>query len=494
MIRLTTLVVITLMTAQNAIAFCGFYVAKADATLFNKTSQVIIARDGNRSTITMSSDYDGDVKDFAMVVPVPVVLDRKDIRTISSWIFKRLDDYSAPRLAEYYDPQPCPRPILKREISANADYSWFADGSNTALFYSSNANGVSVEAKYKVDEYDILILSATESSGLKRWLLENNYNIPKGAEEVLEPYIRDGMKFFVAKVNLSRLELRGSKTLNPIQVSFESPKFMLPIRLGMANAKGDQDMIVYALSKKGRVETSNYRTVKIPTNQNIPLNIQENFATFYKDVFETTYERNFGKPVFLEYAWNISGTVTTKCDPCVGPPPMYTDLKSAGASWLNFKKPNTAQSSFNYGDCFFTRLHVRYNRENFPQDLEFINTPNKEQFQGKYVIRHPSAGKFDCEKAIAYLHNLRLQRQIEVVNLAHLTGKNTVHYDSYIHEFDRFLPKEANDIMENKASFFSLEPDDSNFYNKVSAYLFYATVIALILLSLFMKSRRTKAN
>ena len=84
---LTTLLLFPLTTGLHA--FCGFYVAKADATLTNKASQVIIVRDGNRSAITMSSDFQGDVKDFAMVVPVPVVLKRDDIKVLERVIFDR---------------------------------------------------------------------------------------------------------------------------------------------------------------------------------------------------------------------------------------------------------------------------------------------------------------------------------------------------------------------------------------------------------------------
>ena len=62
--------------------------------------------------------------------------------------------------------------------------------------------GVKVEAKYTVGEYDILILSAKESGGLKTWLLRNNYKIPANANEVLYPYIKSKMKFFVVKVNV----------------------------------------------------------------------------------------------------------------------------------------------------------------------------------------------------------------------------------------------------------------------------------------------------
>ncbi|HUR09809.1 MAG TPA: DUF2330 domain-containing protein, partial [Flavitalea sp.] len=92
---------------QNAAAFCGFYVSKADGTLKNKTSQVILVRDGNRNVITMYNDFQGDFKDFAMVVPVPVVLQKKDIKVVDQQIFNTLNEYSKPRLVEYYDQNPC---------------------------------------------------------------------------------------------------------------------------------------------------------------------------------------------------------------------------------------------------------------------------------------------------------------------------------------------------------------------------------------------------
>ena len=74
---------LVLMTTLQADAFCGFYVARADAKLFNKTSQVILVRNGERSTITMSSDFQGNVKDFAMVIPLgrPVTCPRSGVRS-----------------------------------------------------------------------------------------------------------------------------------------------------------------------------------------------------------------------------------------------------------------------------------------------------------------------------------------------------------------------------------------------------------------------------
>jgi hypothetical protein len=146
--------------------------------------------------------------------------------------------------------------------------------------------GVTVEASFSVGEYDIVILSAKESNGLETWLRQNDYRMPQGANQLLQPYIRQNMKFFVAKVNLGEFEKAGSQFLRPLQIAYESPKFMLPIRLGMINATSEQDLIVYVLSPKGQAEITNYRTVNVPSDSQIPVFVKNEFGDFYKAMFE----------------------------------------------------------------------------------------------------------------------------------------------------------------------------------------------------------------
>ena len=55
-------------------AFCGFFVSGAEAPLHNSASQVVLMRNGNHTVLTMSNNYQGPPQDFAMVVPVPVVV------------------------------------------------------------------------------------------------------------------------------------------------------------------------------------------------------------------------------------------------------------------------------------------------------------------------------------------------------------------------------------------------------------------------------------
>src|SRR5678815_2483399 len=107
---------------------------------------------------------------------------------------------------------------------------------------TARLNVVKIEAKFDVAEYQILILSAKEATGLEDWLKLNHYKIPEGAEPLLRPYIESGSKFFVAKVDPAKVHFdHGQAMLSPLRFHYDSDDFVLPIRLGLANSAGTQD-------------------------------------------------------------------------------------------------------------------------------------------------------------------------------------------------------------------------------------------------------------
>jgi hypothetical protein len=424
-------------------AFCGFYVAKADVKLTNKTSQVIIARSNGQTVVTMESDFQGELKDFALVVPVPEVLKRSQIRVVRPDIFTKINAYSGPRLVEYHDQSPC-APVRLYSGNVTRTEAIMLEEMEMTDSARPRKERVKIEAKYTVGGYDILILSAKESDALESWLLDNDYKIPDGAAEVLEPYIKNKLKFFVVKVNLVEFGKLKIDKLQPIQMTFRTEKFGLPIRLGMANADGDQDMVVYALSDQGRVETTNYRTIEVPSNMNIPTVLRSDFNRFYGDLYTKAWEKAGKNITMLEYAWDISGYQAVKCDPCPSPPLAYNDLREAGVFWLN------SQNRVNYiGQLFFTRMRFRYNREHFPQDLQFQVTPNKQAFQARYVMQNMARGNMKCNQGFAYLQQVKNRRKKELKTLAKLTGWNAeAFYPNYIAEVDGMIerhPENAND-------------------------------------------------
>jgi hypothetical protein len=199
---------------------------------------------------------------------------------------------------------------------------------------------------------------------------------------------------------------------------------MLPIRLGMINATTEQDLIVYILSPQGQAEITNYRTVKVPSDVNIPVFVKNEFGDFYKSMFQTSYTKEDKKVGFLEYTWDMSS-----CDPCSAEPLNNEELKQAGVFWLDNNSSDRPvsrrfRSRFPSSSVFITRLHVRYTRNKFPEDLMFQTTSQRDFFQGRYILQHPFTGNLECSAGRQYKSSLNQRFEKEARTLARLTNWN----------------------------------------------------------------------
>lgn len=404
----SVLITLSLLLPAQAFPFCGFYAGKADAKLFNNTSRVVIARDGDQTVLTMENDYKGDASEFAMIIPVPGILKREQIKISNKATIDYVDAYSAPRLAEYFDPDPC-------KLRRSSDTAALGAVGTYRPLTKQKTHGVKVEVEYSIGEYDIVILSGEESNGIVRWLNDNGYTISAGAENVINSYLKQDMFFFVAKVNIEKQEKSGYADLRPLQISYTHPRFMLPIRLGMVNADKPQELYVYIFTRNGRVETTNYKTVRIPTDIEVPLFVKNDFGNFYKAVFDKQVANQGMRSVFLEYAWNMK----QKCDPCVEQPLSTEQLHDLGIFWV--EHDSNKRRSY---PVFITRLHLRYDRQHFPADLMFQETADQSNFQGRYVVHNPwrmiSASCPERRRYDAYERPLRAERHAK--NMALITN------------------------------------------------------------------------
>ena len=495
-------------TGIVAHAFCGFYVAGSGQKMFNDATQVVLMRDGTRTVLSMQNDYRGPLEDFAMVVPVPVVLKPTDVKVLDQGVFARTDSLGSPRLVEYWEQDPCPPPEEEYEDrkyerrptptlatpkkmaprmmadesgmgdpgppaahrarpavppvlasfsvsppSVTADLAtqmtwsfayanepWptpsctvdhgvgrVAPGMTSPLTLPATAtltltcansagksekqvkvSAIKIEGKFDVAEYQILILSATEATGLEQWLTQSGYKIPKDAEPLLRPYIENGSKFFVAKVDPKKVHMvDGHAALSPLSFHYESEDFSLPIRLGMANSSGKQDLIVNILSADKRFEVANYKNVFIPTNFDVKPSVKTRFGEFYAALFDKTVEANPGA-VVTEYAW--TAVPNYHCDPCTDADITSPDLMALGADTLGGPM---AQGRF-----VLTRLHARYGKSDMKDDLRFREakpvTGGREQwgktgleygaipsqqnfFQARFAVRHYWTGPIACK-------------------------------------------------------------------------------------------------
>jgi hypothetical protein len=405
------------MAPGAADAFCGFYVSPGEGQLTADATQVVLMRKGTRTVLSMQNNYKGPVESFAMVIPVPTVLKEADVKTLPKAVFENVERMGAPRLVEYWEQDPCNPRTHGTGVGFGA-----GSGAPGAVRMSKQSIelGVTVEAQFAVGEYQIVILSAKEATGLDTWLRREKYNIPKGAEPLLRPYVEGGMKFFVAKVDVKKVKfVDGRADLSPLRFHYDHTEFALPIRLGLANSTGTQDLIVSILAPGQRYEVANYKNVTIPTNLDVTDDVRTRFGAFYASLFDRTVERNPGA-VVTEYAWQA-----TTCDPCPGPALNYQDFITLGADVL--EPTAAAPASPPAGgrvrrpmpsmDFVLTRLHARYGKD-IKDDLVFkAATPivggrehvvsgtrleegaqpsSINNFQGRYAIRHKWTGPIKC--------------------------------------------------------------------------------------------------
>jgi hypothetical protein len=392
------------LSALPSHAFCGFYVSGADQSLYNDATMVVMMRSGTKTVLSMQNNYQGPPEAFALVVPVPQVLQKDNVRTLPREIFAKVDQLAAPRLVEYWEQDPCAPPymddMIVEEMVSTGVLRRFSEGEKRDL-------GVKVEAQFEVGEYDVVILSARDSSGLDTWLRQEKYNIPAGADVALRPYVEAGTKFFVAKVIPEKVTFQdGRAVLSPLRVHYDSEQFTLPVRLGLLNSQGEQDLIVHILAPSQRYEVANYDNAFIPTNLRVRHEVRSSFGAFYDSLF-----REVGRPgtVVTEYSWDAGS-----CDPCPTPPLDGNQLATLGGDVVG--------NSDTYG-YVLTRLHYRYGKDGLKDDLVFKKADpvaggrgmpdptgmlserqpkpdSHNQFQGRYVMLNPWTGPIACDNPV----------------------------------------------------------------------------------------------
>jgi hypothetical protein len=453
-LTVTLSIALLLLTVRRADAFCGFYVSGADTKLFANASQVVLMREGTRTVLSMQNDYQGPLESFALVVPVPVVLQKENVKTLPREIFARLDQLDAPRLVEYWEQDPCQQG--NAQIGGRRRFEGAAASPRPAAAKSKDL-GVTIEAQFTVGEYEIVVLGAKDSSGLDTWLRREGYKIPEGSEPFLRPYVASGSKFFVAKVDVTKVKMtdavdprdgKKSATLSPLRFHYDAPDLALPVRLGLVSSAGTQDLIVHVLGKGKRYEVANYPNVTIPTNLDVAESAKGAFGPFYAALFDRTIAKT-PRAVVTEYAWDAGS-----CDPCPAPPLTDSELVTLGADVLpsvssesdlmerdllkalgadagpsSPSRPPPASGPVPrrryYGVRSFvlTRLHARYTRDSLGEDLVFREAPPliggrevrradgtletaavvapeagraANGFQGRYAVRHGWTGPIQC--------------------------------------------------------------------------------------------------
>jgi hypothetical protein len=188
----------------------------------------------------------------------------------------------------------------------------------------------------------------------------------------------------------------------------------LPVRLGLLNSAGVQDLIVTIVAAE-RYEVQNHPNLLIPTNIQVSEQARERFGAFYAALFDRLNARSPGAAV-TEYAWDAGS-----CDPCPTPPLTPEELSTLGADVLPVAGPILAEGVRpGFSSSFVvTRLHLRYGKDTLGDDLVFRAAPpitggrgmpgslaeldrrvqvtGTNSFQARYAVLHQWSGPIECD-------------------------------------------------------------------------------------------------
>lgn len=463
---LVTLVVLVLVVSLPAQALPGFYVGKSAGDRAAYETHMVVMRKDERSVITIMPDYEGPFDSFALVLAVPadVTLDR--VRTLKREFVDRVDQVSAPRFHEWWEVDPCepgePEQEWQRSLKADPNSAFLGGGGPTpGTAPVARELFVNVKSDVKQGEYTFSLVSAP--ANLAAVLKTKGYVLPANAASAIEPYARAGSSFLIAEVDPKRIELTGSSRaqLSPIRYESERPVDSLPVRLGLLNARGMQELIVYVLHPEQRFEAKNYPNAFPPTNIEVEASVKERIGEFYAALHDLQLKKN-PEAILNEYAWQSSGCGEPCPNAALEPaellslggdaleaalpaevreaplPPQTEEEKRAERAALGVLPPNMQPRRKKELDkerriafrnrgiierqkYLVSRLHHRYDKSNLPNDIQIgtaspvrggigvpkgerrdasteVTAASENRFQVRYNTFHPWAGMQKCDK------------------------------------------------------------------------------------------------
>ncbi|MCB0404364.1 MAG: DUF2330 domain-containing protein [Bdellovibrionales bacterium] len=392
----------------GAFAYVPVIVGKTPERLFSGASQVVIAREGKRTAVTVASTYRGGQKEFVLIIPVPTLLTPEQVSVGELQSVQRLDAFSAPRIVESSDQDPCEPQSTKKSSKI---IEGLAPGASL---------GFGRDAAADAGDYKLITLNAADTDSLEDWLGRRGYQVPKNIGAAIKESLLKGMKFLLVEITLSGTDATAYRFLRPIQFAFEADDLSIPLTLGKAGVEKEQEVSFYFVTRRGRVLPQDLKLVSLPAGVEIPEFVKEKFPAFYRAVFSKQFEKDDSKALVLEYAWNMGW-----CDPCATDPLNTEELRQLGVFWLD-EGDSTKKSQMIWPpgggpvEAFVTRIHARQGAE---ERLLFREAKTAENFQAKFAIRHPwIPPQRACAQATDYMRRAKGRRESEAQTLVGLTG------------------------------------------------------------------------
>ncbi len=251
--RLVCAATFAAVCAVNSIAAaCGGFFCNAGQPIDQTGEQILFIADGDRISAYIQIQYTGTAESFGWILPVP---DTPTIEVSSDQLFAQLNATLQPQFS-----------VNWRELgncNRGQGFSMACGAADGATAQSDDEsggrNGVEVLSSEQVGPFDTVVLAATDTQALFEWLDNNDYDIPAETVNLTQPYIDMAGTRFVA-VRLSKGQEVGN--IQPLVVTYEADKPMIPIQLTAVAAQDDMGLLVHIVGPE-RAVPENYQLLEL---------------------------------------------------------------------------------------------------------------------------------------------------------------------------------------------------------------------------------------
>src|SRR5262249_24667494 len=318
----------------TASAFPGFFAYKGGKPV-NRSTHVVLMMKGDTTVVTVMPDYEGDLKPFVVVMPVPDDVKADQVKTLRRDFVDRVDQITAPRFHEFWEMDPCEEGKNEQEWERDLHVSGSGflgmdvrggEGADGPKFKPSKEMNLTVDTDFKQGDETFSLVPAADAADIAGVLKRKGYTAPEGANQAVEPYVKAGMSMLVTEVETKKVELVGGDPAlgSPIRY-FTNKPVTIASTLGLLNNGDKQELFIYVIHPESRFEVKNYPNVFLPTNIEVDFKVKERVGEFYAGLHDLLLQK---QPLgFLdEFAWHTSGCG----QPCPNQPLLIHELLSLG--------------------------------------------------------------------------------------------------------------------------------------------------------------------
>ncbi len=225
-----TMFAMSLSGVSRAIACGGFFCQLVP--IDQAGEQIVFRVDGNDVTAMVLIQYVGDAQDFSWVVPVPGI---PELSVGSDAVFTALESSTRPQFVLETIGQRCP----------SDEDVFFGGNSSDSAEDGAGGDGVNVVERLAVGPFDVEIVSSDDAAALTTWLNSNGYDLTDRGEELIEPYVTEGMNFVALKLQQNQ----GVGDIEPLIMKYQTENATIPIRLTAVAAQEDMGVLVWLLGQ-----------------------------------------------------------------------------------------------------------------------------------------------------------------------------------------------------------------------------------------------------